>query len=139
MRFEAKDGVTHIYLDPDEPEQLALRSIVRASFAAAVVDPELSINDAGYEMTDAEADLFIRKEPRLYDGLVVEMNKVDGRLCSTVVYKVGDYHFSLYNRYYERFRGQPEAMLREAARLLHDSLQVATRGTSLAQTTSACR
>jgi len=125
MHFESINGVTHIYLDSSEPERLALRCIAKASFAAASVDPDLSVNGAEYRMSDDEADLFIRTEPRVYDGLVVEMNKVDGRLCSTVVYKISEGRFSLYDRYYERFRGQPAAMLSEAAKLLSASVDQA--------------
>ena len=118
MEIKVIDGVSHIFLDEDEPEIIALRSIAKASFKDASLDEQLSINGPNYQMSDDEADLFIRREPRSYDGLVVEMARVDGRLCNTVLYRVGVGHFTLYDRYFEWSRGEPKKMLQDASILL---------------------
>ena len=122
MHFQSSNGVTHILLDEGESEIQALISIVKASFSGAEVDPDLSTNDTNYELSNEEALHFIRPSPRIYDGLIVEMTKVDGRTCDTVVYKIADGHFSLYDHYYQRFRGEPAKMLARANEILRGSL-----------------
>lgn len=114
MRYERDGEVTCITLDAEDTERAVLRAIVKASFCLASPEPGLSANGAEYQMTDEEADRFIRDKPRFYDGLVVEMNNVDARTCNTIVYKTDAGKFALLNNYYERFRGQPERMLERA-------------------------
>ncbi|TSA56818.1 hypothetical protein D4R42_02815 [bacterium] len=118
MRYEKIEGITHIYIEEGETEQQILRVIVKASFelACAVGLGWLHFN-GNQEMTDELADQFISL-PSDDGDTVVQMDYVQGRQCKTYIKKVGDNHFILRNRSYERDRGTPEPMLDRAEEIL---------------------
>ena len=119
MTIVDEGDVTTIVLDEDEADLVALRAIIKSSFASAPVDTEWSRNESTYSMSDEEADMFIRTLPRKYDGLVIQIAKVDGRVCNTLVRKVGERTYSLDNLYYSRSPEERQKMLRSANHELH--------------------
>ena len=129
MRFEKIDGNTHIYVDDGETEQQVLRAIVKASYELArpagmgwkqarlreQEEKEQEEGSAPAELENKVADAFIWLGRG--GSIVVAMDYVYGRQCTTILEKDGD-HFKLSNGDYEEHRGTPEPMLRRAAEIL---------------------
>ena len=124
MKIEGDKSDTRIILVEDEDEREALRAIVKASFelagpvALSVVDYQ-----PGYALSDSEADVWIRSDPRSHDACVVEMDYVQGRQCKTVLLKEAEGQFRLYDKYFRRFRGTPAPVLERANSLLRRSIE----------------
>lgn len=119
MQIVTEKNDTHIILDENESEKDVLRAIVKASFEMAEPVGLSAIDyQADDELTDAEADLLIRAEPRSYDSCMIDMDFVNGRQCKTMLMKDADRRFVLYGRYFERFRGAPGPVLNRAADML---------------------
>lgn len=120
MRHEKIGGITHIYVEKGETEQMVLSAIVKASFELA--------RPAGMgwmhfnkkqQMTDEEAIKFITLTPRYIDDkTVVNMDYVQGRKCKTYISRIEKEHFTLENNSYERDRGVPDSMLNRAKEII---------------------
>jgi hypothetical protein len=119
MRIITNESDTRIILAEYEDERVALRAIVKASFELAS-PVALSFLDyrPGYELSDSEADEWIRAVPRSCDDCVVDMDYVQGRQCKTVLSKEADREFRLNNSNFRRFRGTPLPVLERAKLLL---------------------
>lgn len=120
MRQEKIGGITHIYVEKGETEQLILRAVVKASFELARPAGMgwMHFNDK-QQMTDEEVDQSITLTPRYAgDKSVVEMDYVQGRQCKTYINKVEEGHFTLGNSSYERDRGVPDPMLDRAKEII---------------------
>lgn len=120
MRHEKIAGISHIYMEQGETEQLVLRAIVRASFELARPAGKGWIHFNGnQQMTDEEVDQFITLTSRYADDKsVVEMDYVQGRQCKTYINRVEEGHFTLANRSYESDRGAPDPMLGRAKEII---------------------
>lgn len=120
MRQEKISGITHIYVEKGETEQLVLRAIVKASFELARPAGMGWMHfNSDQQMTDKEVDQFITLTPRYAgDKSVVEMDYVQGRQCKTYINKVEEGHFTLANLSYERDRGAPDPMLDRAKEII---------------------
>jgi hypothetical protein len=126
MRYEMRGDQTHIFTDDGEDETNVLRAIVRSSFESAPPNPHVLLA-GGDKLTNRELDSLILPVPRLYDDVIVEMNNVHGRLCSTVLCKIGHGHFVLSDKYYRTKRGDPRPMLDSATlylRSCNDSVMI---------------
>lgn len=120
MRYEKTDGITHIYVEEGETEQIVLRAIVKASFELARPAGMgwIQFKDSK-QMTDNEADSFITLTPRYAaDKSVVNMDYVQGRQCKTYISRNDQGHFTLANRSYERDRGAPDPMFNRAKEIV---------------------
>jgi len=144
MRYEKKDGATHIYVDEKEKEYEVLFSIVRASFALArPVEEGWKLFDIAKRfetLDDEQAAKFIDwGQYRKGQGAIISMDEVRGRKCSTFIAYVREKQFILDNETYEAFRGSPDTMF-EVAKLLSEgrviggliSTEYMYRGESLA-------
>lgn len=125
MRYEKRDGSTHIYVDEKEREYEILFSIVRASFALARPVEEgwkrFDITTRFETLNDEQAAEFIDwGQYRKGQGAIISMDEVRGRKCSTFIAYVREKQFVLDNETYEAFRGSPDTML-EVAKLLSEN------------------
>lgn len=120
MRQGKISGITHIYVEKGETEQLVLRAIVKASFELARPAGMGWVHFNGnQQMTDPDIDQFITLTPRYAgDKSVVNMDYVQGRQCKTHISRVEEGHFTLANNSYERDRGVPDPMLNRAKEII---------------------
>jgi hypothetical protein len=119
MRFSKNGDGAHVFLECSEEERKVLRAIVKASFELAR-PVGLSVLDyrSEHNLSDSEADQWIRSEPRKHDSRVIDMDFVQGRQCKTVLSKEAPGHFRLDTRLFERYRRDCVPMLERAQNLM---------------------
>lgn len=130
VRYEKKNGMTHIFVEAHEKEHEALKSIAKASYALARPTWDLwerfEMEKRSWVLTEEGAEGFIHwGNYNVGKGVAIQMDEVHGRKCSTFIAFVGEKHFLLDDETFQAFRGLPDMML-ELAQVILEGHEITT-------------